>query len=95
MTNPIKKFLQLVKSLVLFPLNFLLNRRVEKIRNVSYDPKARKKLLAELGLSEEMFPLFNPRSQQRMPGEKLEEVDLFYLDEAEGEENEEEDNVDD
>jgi hypothetical protein len=90
MTNPIKKFFQLLKSIILFPISFLQARKayqdMNKIRRLSMDPKQRQKLLTEMGLDDEMMAFFNPFMQGHPRNQKLEEVDLTYLDEEEDEE---------
>jgi hypothetical protein len=87
MTNPIKKFFQILKSIVLFPISFLQARKayqdMDKMSRLPMDPEKRRKLLAEMGLDDEMIDFFNPLLQQHSQNQKLEEVDLTYLDEEE------------
>jgi len=89
--NPIKKFFQLLKSIILFPISFLQARKayqdMDKIRRLSMDPRQRQKLLAEMGLDDEMMAFFNPLMQGHLPNQKVEEVDLAYLDEEEEKES--------
>lgn len=93
MTNPIKRFFQILKDIVLMPIRFLQMRRsFQDIESqLPKDPKARRKLLAEMGLLDELGPRFDPVLSQQRRRHPLDEVDLSYLDEEEEPENEEED----
>jgi len=96
MTNPLKRFFQILKDIVLLPIRFLQMRRsfqdIESLRQLPKDPRARRKLLAEMGL-DEMGPMFDPVLSQQRRRHPMNEVDLSYLDgeEEEGEENDQED----
>ena len=98
MTNPIKRFFQIIKAIVLFPVSFLQMRKayqdIEKLRRLPEDPEEVKKLLAEMGLEDEMMPFFNPMISPQFPKQQMNEVDLSYL-EGEEEENEDEEMLDD
>ncbi|MHA1277968.1 MAG: hypothetical protein ACTSQI_11830 [Candidatus Helarchaeota archaeon] len=93
MTNPIKRFFQIIKELVFFPISFLQARRayqeMEKVLRLSDDPEAQKKLLAKMGLTDEIEALIDPIMYQKMRTEMIHEVDLSYLDEDEEDEEEE------
>ncbi len=93
MTNPIKRLFQILKEIVLFPIAFLQARRamqdIERFRRLPKNPAARRKLLAEMGIPEEMFPLFMPITPQTMNDKLIQEVDLNYLEDVEDEWDEE------
>jgi hypothetical protein len=97
LTNPIKRFFQILKDIVLLPIRFLQMRRslqeVESLRQLPRDPKERRKLFAKMGMLDEMGPMFDPVLYQQRRRHPLNEVDLSYLEEEEeeGEENDEED----
>ncbi|NVM54268.1 MAG: hypothetical protein HWN66_11250 [Candidatus Helarchaeota archaeon] len=98
MTNPIKRFFQIIKAIVLLPVSFLQMRRglqeIEKLRELPEDPEELRKLLAKMGVEDEMIPFFNPIMPQQVPNSKVTEVDLSYLDTLDEEEEEEEDSFD-
>ena len=92
MTNPIKRFFQLIKAIVLFPVSFLQVRRayqeLEKLEKISDDPEKLKKALAKMGVEEEMMPFFESMIQQEIYNQPMTEVDLSYLEEEdEGEDD--------
>ena len=93
MTNPIKRFFQILKEIVLFPVRILQMRRsyqdLENLRQLPRDPEERRKILAKMGLIDEMGPMFDPLLYQQRRGRPLYEVDLSYLDEEEDEVDEE------
>ena len=99
MTNPIKRFFQIIKAILLFPISFLQMRKtyqdIEKFRKLPQDPEEIKKLLAEMGLENEMMPFFNPMMSPQFPDQQMNKVDLSYLDENEEDENEDEEMIDD
>lgn len=68
-------------------------QEVESLRQLPKDPKERRKLLARMGLLDEMSPMFDPVLSPQRTHRPLNEVDLSYLDgeEEEGEETDEED----
>ena len=92
MTNPIKRFFQIIKELVLFPISFLQARKayqqMDKILRLSDDPEKQRKLLEKMGLADEMLPLMNQMMYEEISNEMIHEVDLSYLDDLEGEEDE-------
>jgi hypothetical protein len=94
MTNPIKKFFQIIKSIVTFPISLLQVRKVmqdmEKFQRLPDDPEEQKKILKRLGLLEDETSILNPIFQQMIMDQASGEVDLAYLDELD-EEWEEED----
>lgn len=95
MTNPIKRFFQILKAIVLFPLSLLQMRRayqdIEKLRRLPKDPEKMRKLLAEMGLEDEMMdemmPFFVPMIPQQSRNQEIIEVDLSYLEEDEDEDD--------
>ena len=93
MTNPIKRFFQILKSLVLFPISFLQVRRayqeMEKIQKLSEDPEKLRKVFAKMGLEDEMTGLYNPILPPNFNKKPMTEVDLMYLDEEEEDEEKE------
>jgi len=97
MTNPIKRFFQILKDIILMPIRFLQMRRslqdIESLRQLPRDPKERRKLLAKMGMLDEMGPMFDPVLSHQRSHHPLNEVDLSYLEgeEEEGEKNNEED----
>ncbi len=92
MTNPIKRFFQIIKELVLFPISFLQARKayqqMDKILRYSDDPEKQRKLLEKMGLADEMLPLMNQMMYQEISNEMIHEVDLSYLDDIEDEDEE-------
>ena len=91
-------FFQIIKAIVLFPVSFLQMRKayqdIEKLRRLPEDPEEVRKLLAEMGLEDEMMTIFNPMMSPQFPMQQMREVDLSYL-EGEEEENEDEEMFDD
>ncbi|NVM30446.1 MAG: hypothetical protein HWN65_16505 [Candidatus Helarchaeota archaeon] len=91
MTNPIKRFFQILKAIVLFPLSFLQMRRayqdIEKLRRLPKDPEKMRKLLAEMGLEDEMMPFFVPMMPQQSRNQEMIEVDLSYLEDKDEDED--------
>jgi len=87
MTNPIKRFFQILKDMVLFPMRMLQVRRsyqdLEKIRQLPKNPEERMKILAKMGLIDDMSPMIDPFLYQQRKERPLYEVDLSYLDEEE------------
>lgn len=83
MTNPIKRFFQIIKEIVLFPISFLQVRRayqeMEKIRRLPKDPNERRKFLRKMGLDEEMFQFFETDISQQYHDARKNVVDLSYL----------------
>ena len=94
MTNPIKKFFQIIKAIVLFPVSFLQVRRayqeMEKLERLSDDPEKLRKALAKMGIEEDMIGFFDPMMQQQFNEQQMSVVDLSYLGDEE-EDLEEED----
>lgn len=93
MTNPIKRFFQIFKEIVLFPLSFLQIRKayqeMEKLQRLPEDPEERRKFLKKLGIEDEMMPFFDPMMSPQVRFEQAGEVDLSYLeDENDAEESE-------
>ena len=91
MTNPIRRFFQIIKEIVLFPISFLQIKRayqdMEKLRRLPENPEERRKLLRKLGIEDEMMPFFDPMMGPQFRLDREQEVDLSYL---EGEDDEEE-----
>jgi hypothetical protein len=79
------------------PIRFLQMRRsfqeIESLQQLPRDPKERRKLLARMGILDEMGPMFDPVLYQQRRRHPLNEVDLSYLEdeEEEGEESDDED----
>ncbi len=92
MTNPIKRFFQILKEIVLFPLSFLQIRRayqdMEKLRSIPDDPEERRKLLKKLGIDDEMMPFFEPMMSPQFQNEQMQEVDMSYLEDVDEEDGE-------
>ena len=87
MTNPIKRFFEILKEIVLFPIRILQVRRsyqdLEKLRQLPRDPEERMKMLEKMGLLDEMGPMLDPLLYQQRRRHPTNEVDLSYLDEEE------------
>ncbi len=84
MTNPIKKFFEVLKAIITFPVSFIQVRKamkdMERFERLYNNPEEQKKLLAKMGILEHDIPLTNPMFQQMMFGEASDEVDMSYLD---------------
>lgn len=95
MTNPIKRFFEIIKTIVLFPISFLQMRRTYqefgRMQRLPRDPEDIKRLLKEMGLEEEMMPLFTPLMppHRSIPHSQTNLVDVSYMDDME-EDNQEE-----
>jgi hypothetical protein len=55
----------------------------DSLRRLPEDPEERMKILAKMGLIDEMGPMIDPLFYQQRRGNPLYEVDLSYLDEEE------------
>ncbi len=93
MTNPIKRFFQILKSIVLFPISFIKMKRtyqnIERLGRLPKDPEEIRRVFAELGIKDEILPSLIPGMPQEFINKQMNAVDLSYLEE-EGEEDDDE-----
>ncbi|MHA1266202.1 MAG: hypothetical protein ACTSRS_13295 [Candidatus Helarchaeota archaeon] len=98
MTNPIKRFFEVLKAIILFPISFLQMRRayqeLGKMRKLPKNPEELQKFLRKMGLEDEFLPLFNPAVLPSDTQNQMNIVDLSYLDDLEEEDLAEEENFD-
>jgi hypothetical protein len=98
MTNPIKRFFEIIKAIVLFPISFLQMRRayqeLGKMRSLPEDPEEMRKFLKKMGLEDDMVPLLTPFSTLTDHTQPENIVDLDYLDDLDESELEDEEKVD-